>query len=183
MGPPSGSRALASPKSRTLTFPSGVTLTLAGFRSRVNDALGVGRLERLRDLPGQGERLLDRQGSSGQPVVESLTRDQLEDQEARAAGILEPVQRRDRRVAERGEEARLAVEPRLALGFAGERVRKDLERDLPPKPAVAGAPNRLNGRSCGGGAPRRSSETQHTGPAVRQPGIAGRRHRDNASRT
>jgi hypothetical protein len=32
--PASPAQALASPKSRTFTFPSGVSFTLAGFRSR-----------------------------------------------------------------------------------------------------------------------------------------------------
>ena len=52
--------ALARPKSRTLTLPSGVSLTFAGFRSRWTMPLLVRLLERLGDLPRDRERLVDR---------------------------------------------------------------------------------------------------------------------------
>ena len=52
---PSGASALARPKSRTFTAPSGVTFTLAGLRSRWTMPCVVCRLERLCDLEGDGE--------------------------------------------------------------------------------------------------------------------------------
>ena len=60
--------ALALPKSSTVTVPAGVTVMLAGFRSRMDDALGVCGLEHVRNLAGDGERLANVDGRLAEPA-------------------------------------------------------------------------------------------------------------------
>ncbi len=116
----SGLQALARPKSSTFTLPSGVTFTLRRLQVAVHDAALVGLLERLRDLAGDVDRLVDRQRAALQALGEILARDQLEHQERGAVGFLEPVDRRDVGVVERGEQLGLALEARETLRVAGD---------------------------------------------------------------
>ena len=55
--PPS---VLASPKSSTLTVPSGRDLDVRGLQIAMDDAPLMRRLERIRNLPRDGQRLLER---------------------------------------------------------------------------------------------------------------------------
>ena len=127
---PGGSIALARPKSRTLTLPSGVTLTFAGLRSRwtipfscaASRASAICRAMARASSSGSGPAL--------QPLGEVLALDELHDEGADAARLLEAVDRGDVRVLELGEELRLALEAREALGVGGERLGQDLDRDL-----------------------------------------------------
>ena len=59
--------AFARPKSSTLTTPSGVTLMLAGFRSRWTMPLLVRRFQRLGDLARDGQGFVQRQRARGLP--------------------------------------------------------------------------------------------------------------------
>ena len=63
-----------------------------------------------------GERLVERQRAAREPLGEVLALDQLHDEGADAARLLEAVDRGDVRVLERGEHLRLALEAREALG-------------------------------------------------------------------
>ena len=56
---PSGSIAFARPKSSTFTVPSGAHLDVRRLQIAVDDPLLVRRLERLGDLPGDRQRLVD----------------------------------------------------------------------------------------------------------------------------
>ena len=88
--------AFARPKSRTLTVPSGVTLTFAGLRSRWTIPLLVRRLQRLGDLPRDGERLVERERAARDALGQRLALDQLHDQAALPpSGLLEAVDRGD----------------------------------------------------------------------------------------
>ena len=58
-----GASAFASPKSSTLTVPSGRTLMLRWFQIAMDDPLLVRRFERLRDLFGDAA-VLHRRGST-----------------------------------------------------------------------------------------------------------------------
>ena len=78
---PSPVQALARPKSRTLTLPSGRDLDVRGLEVAVDDALLVRGLERLRDLLRDGERLVERQRPALQPLGEVLAFDQLQHEE------------------------------------------------------------------------------------------------------
>ena len=77
--------ALASPKSSTLTTPSGVILMLAGFRSRWTMPLLVRGLERFGDLPRDRQRSRRSAiGPSRDPLGERLALDQLQHERWRA---------------------------------------------------------------------------------------------------
>ncbi len=113
-----------------LDLAVGRELDVGGLEVAVDDALAVGLLERLGDLPRDGERLVDGERAAREPLREVLARHQLHRQRHEALALLEPVDRRDIRVAERREDLRLAAEAREALGVLGEGGRQDLERGL-----------------------------------------------------
>ena len=96
----------------------------------MDDALVVGLLERLGDLPGDLERLVERDGAPREALLEVLALDQLEGEEGLAVGFLEPVDGGDVRVVERGEQMRLALEAPQAVGVLGHLRRQDLDRDV-----------------------------------------------------
>ena len=112
-----------------------------GLEVAVEDALGVRGLERVRDLEREADRLVDRDGSARDALLERLAGDELEDEEAQGVDLLEAVDRRDVRVIQGREDVRLAGEAREAVRVRGERVGKDLDRDVALKPRVAGPPD------------------------------------------
>ena len=80
--------------------PSGVTLMFAGFRSRWMMPLLVRGLERLGHLPGERERLVERQRAVADALGERRPFDELDDQRANAIGLLDAVDRGDVRMIE-----------------------------------------------------------------------------------
>ena len=137
--PAAGSIALARPKSRTLTVPSAVSLTFCGLEVAVDDALLVRGLERLGDLPGDGQRLVERQRAARERADEILALDELHDQRAHAVRLFEAVDRGDVRMMQLGEQLRFALEAGEALRVGGEGDREDLDRHLAPELGVGGA--------------------------------------------
>jgi hypothetical protein len=133
--------ALASPKSSTLTVPSGRTLMFAGFRSRwmtpascaassasaiclaMDDALLVRRFERVRDLPADRERIRDGERALNDAVGERLAVDQLHDQRPGARIFFEAINACNVRVIERGKCLGLAVESGQPFGIISDRRR------------------------------------------------------------
>ena len=84
--------------------------------------------------------------ATAQVVVEAFPFDELQDQGVhgmrwprarRGRDVFDAVDRRDVRMIERGERARLPFEAAKAVGIAAELVPQHLERDLAPKPRVA----------------------------------------------
>jgi hypothetical protein len=69
-------------------------------------------LERLGDLPGDGEGLVEGERPALQPLGEVLALDELHDEGADAARLLEAVDRGDVRVLQLGQDLRLALETR-----------------------------------------------------------------------
>ena len=63
-------------------------------------------------------------------LCQRLAVDELEDQEADAVSLLEPVDGADVRMIQRGEHPRFALEAREAIGIAREHTRQDLDRDV-----------------------------------------------------
>ncbi|HEX9185638.1 MAG TPA: hypothetical protein VGB87_01110 [Vicinamibacteria bacterium] len=74
-----------------------------------------GRLKPLRDLPEQGDRLVDRNGASTDSIGERRALDELEDERLPAVGLVEPVDLRDVGMVQRSEDLRFALEPREAV--------------------------------------------------------------------
>ena len=96
----------------------------------MDDALLVRGFERLRDLLGNGQRFVDRDGTVRDTLGEIVTLDEFHHEGVYATGLLEPVDRRDVGMIQRRERLRLALETRQAFGISRERVRQDLDRDL-----------------------------------------------------
>ena len=83
----------------------------------MDDALLVRGFERVGDLPRDRQRLVERGSGPGDAIREQgLALDQLHHQRA-PRRFLEAVDLRDVRMIERGEQARLALEARQALGI------------------------------------------------------------------
>ncbi len=96
----------------------------------MDDPLLVRRLECLGDLPRDGEGLVEGERAALQPLGEVFALDELHDEGAHAARLLEAVDRGDIRVLELREDLRLALESCEAVRVGGERLGKDLDRDL-----------------------------------------------------
>src|SRR5262249_9814171 len=109
----------------------------------MDDPLVVRLLERIGDLPGDGQRLVYRDRSFPETLGEILTRRQLHDEEvagraAREGRRLEAVQVGDAAVAQGGQQLRLALEPAETLRVGREGAREDLDRHVTAELGVAG---------------------------------------------
>ena len=91
----------------------------------------VRRLQRLGDLLRDEQRLLDRDRTLRDAVGERGPFDELQDQHPRPVRVLEAVDGSDIGVTQRGQRLRLALEPREPFGIMCERLRQDLDRDVP----------------------------------------------------
>ena len=105
-------------------------LHVGGLEIAVNDALLVRRLQRVRDLAGDGQCLVRRQRSSSQPIGERRPLDQLHDDGQHVSGPLQAVDRADARVRERRQDARFLLQPCRPGRVAGPRRRQHFHRDL-----------------------------------------------------
>jgi hypothetical protein len=76
--------------------------------------------ERFGELGGNGQGLVDRHRSRGQPIRERRALDQLENQRARRAGVLDAVDGGDVRMIDRREQLCLAREPREVIAIGSE---------------------------------------------------------------
>ena len=101
----------------------------------MDDALVVRGFEAVGDLPGDLERLVERNRALLDPLGQRRALDQLHDERA----VLDAVDRGDVRMVEGGEHLRLAREARHAHGVPGEVFRDQLDRDLATELAVGGA--------------------------------------------
>ena len=96
----------------------------------MNDALLVRGFERLGDLLGDRQRLVDRDRAVRDALRQIVALDEFHHEGVDAPGFFEAVDGRDVRVVQGRERLRFAREPRQAIGITGERVRKDLHRDI-----------------------------------------------------
>ena len=140
----SAAYALARPKSRTLTLPSGVTFTLAGLRSRwtMPFSWASSRPSAIcfamarASSTGIGPRI--RRSARSSPSTSSMAMRWTRGPVGEACR-LEAVEVGDRRVVERGEQPGLALEAGEPLGIGGEGLGQPLERHLAPELRVGGA--------------------------------------------
>jgi len=99
----------------------------------VDDPVLVGLVERLRDLPGNGEDILNWNGTLRDPIGERRPFDEFHDQRAAAVGLFQPIDLRNVGMVQRSERFRFVFEPREPLGIMGKRVRESLDGHLAPK--------------------------------------------------
>ncbi len=105
----------------------------------MDDAEVVRRLERLGQLPGDAERVGNRERPLREALLEREALDELHDDRAPVADLLEPVDVRDERMIERREHLGFAFEPRQPIRIVHDRVGKDLDRDLTVEPGITRA--------------------------------------------
>jgi hypothetical protein len=135
-GPRRIRRAPANPAARRpRSNPAG---RVGGLEVAVDDALLVGLFERLGDLERDVEGLVDGDRAAPEALLEVFSLDELESKERRPLDLLEPVDRGDVRVVERGEKLRLASEPRQALGVLRDLCREHLDGDFTVESRVGG---------------------------------------------
>ena len=105
----------------------------------MHDAALVRGVEGIGDLPCDAHGLLDRQRRASEALGQRGAFDQLHHDAADVVGVLDAVDVRDVRVIERGEDLRLAREPRQPLAVAGEAGRQHLDGDVALQAVVARA--------------------------------------------
>ncbi len=121
----------------------------------MDDALLVRGLERLGDLAGNGQRVLEWNRTARDPRRQVFPIDELHHQRpnlfaARARPLLDAVDLRDVRVIERRERLCLALEPRQPFRVAREDVRQHFERDIAIQAGVARAKDLAHATSADG---------------------------------
>ena len=109
-----------------------------GLQIPVDDAALMGRIERIRELPGDPEGLLDAQRPAHQAIRERLALDQLEDDPANPPTLLDPMDRRDVRVVQRGQRAGLPLEAGEPIRIGRPHGGQDVDGDVTPQPSVTG---------------------------------------------
>jgi hypothetical protein len=114
-------------------------LDVGRFQIAVDDAAIVRRLQGRGYLAGDAQRLVNWQRSPGDPIGEGGSFDELEHQRADPFRFLQPVDRPNLRMVQRGQHARFELEAREAVGVGQEGVREDLDRDIAAEFRVARA--------------------------------------------
>ena len=127
----SPSNAFARPKSSTLTAPSGVTLILAGFRSRWMIPFSCAASSASAICRAMESASSSCDGTMADAIRERRSFGQLHDERAHAFGFFQSVNGGDVRVIERGEQLRLSLEAPHALGIARKLGGQDFQRDVP----------------------------------------------------
>jgi hypothetical protein len=105
----------------------------------VNDPFLVRGVERIGNLPGDCERLGDRERAARQPIGKGVPLHQLQHQRPKALGFLDAVDCADMRMVQRGEHSRFPLETRQTFRIGAEDARQDFDRDIAPEPRVARA--------------------------------------------
>ncbi len=104
----------------------------------MDDPLPVRGFERLRDLPGDRQRLSEWHWRTRDPPRQIIAVDQFHhDRPSARSGVLQAVDLRDARVVERRECLRLALKPRDTIGIGRKRRRQDLQRDVARERRIA----------------------------------------------
>src|SRR6516225_6527160 len=140
----SAASALAKPKSRIFTVPSGLTFTLAGLRSRWMTprscaysspsaiCLAIGRASSIcRGTPwGALGKASPAPTVAPEMLRQARSLDQLHHQRAVPGGLFQAVDRGDVGMIQRRQHLRFAPEARHAFGVSGEYLRQDLQRHV-----------------------------------------------------
>ena len=103
----------------------------------MDDAFVVSGFQALRDLAGDGQRFVERDGAASQTFGQVLAVDILEHQGHRVIRLFETVDSRDVWMVERGENLRFAPEAGHSFGILRNGRRQDLDSGVAVQPRVA----------------------------------------------
>ena len=98
--------------------------------------LAVGLVQRVGDLDGVAERLVQRERTLAEPVGQRLALQVLHDQEVGLALPADIEDGADVGMAQRGDRLRFPLEPRLPLGVGGDMRGQDLDGNGSLQPSV-----------------------------------------------
>jgi hypothetical protein len=102
----------------------------------MDDALVVCAFQRVGDLLGDRQRLVEGDRTFGNAIGQRGPVHELEHERGHACRVFEPVDRSDMRMIERREHLRFTPEPCQAVHVGSNRFRQDLDRDVPPQGVV-----------------------------------------------
>ncbi len=111
-------------------------LHVGGLEIAVNNPVLVRRFQRLGDLLRDEQRLIDRDRTLCDAVGERGPFDELQDERPGRVGVFEAVDGADVGVIQGGQRLRLALESREPFGIVCERLRQDLDCNVPLEPCV-----------------------------------------------
>ena len=103
----------------------------------MHDSLLVRGIQRIRDLPRDGQRLADRYRSSLKSSRQCFAHHELEHEAAHPVRLFQPVNRADVWVIESRQQACFALEARQPLRIVRKGARKDLDCHCAPELRVA----------------------------------------------
>ena len=104
----------------------------------MDDALAMRLVERVGDLGGDLQRLVERKRPFLEARGQRLAVEMRHDEVVRAVDVPDVVDAADVRMVQRGDGPRLAFETRAQIGIAGDVTRQDLDRDGAIEARVAG---------------------------------------------
>ena len=105
----------------------GAHLDVGRLQIPMDDADLVRGLQRLRDLNGHANGVIERQRSAGQPAREVFALDHFHDQGGAGAAFIDAVNLRDVRMIERGQQHRFALKTCEAARIRCDPLRQDLD--------------------------------------------------------
>ena len=136
MGPGRG-RSFARPKSSSFE-PVLVNMMFAGLMSRWTMPCAMRFVERVGNLGGDRQRLVERQRPSFQPRGQSLALEMRHDEIVRAIDAANVVDAADVRMVQRGDRTRLALEASPRIGVAGDFTREDFDGNRAIETSIVG---------------------------------------------
>ena len=104
----------------------------------MRDALPVRLVQRIRDLDGHLQRLIERQRALLESLGERVALQVLHNQEVEPVLTPDVMERANVRVVQAGDGLRLALEPLLQVGVRGDVLRQYLDGDRAVQAGVAG---------------------------------------------
>ncbi len=125
-----GNGRLGQTEVQHLHDAGGRDLDVGRLQIPVDDALLVGRVQRVGNLARDRQRVSQGERPARQSIGQRLTLDELEHQSRTAIDVLEPVNRADVRVIQRRQHASLVLEPREPSRIVREERRQDLDGDV-----------------------------------------------------
>jgi hypothetical protein len=136
-----GSGQLGETKVEDLSSPPLGEENIGGLDVAVDDAFGVGGIERVGDLDGKLQKLVEWDRTRGKPLLQRLPRHELHGDEVLAVVLTDVVNGADVRVVQGGGGTGFAAEAFKRLGIAGKIVGEEFESNMAAETDVFGLVN------------------------------------------